>query len=902
MKGVLNEPLPLKDDHVGVSSTSHRRQVYQRLLLQWKDAASSSLWSNPAPRSSHARFLVMERRELLRTKDTAQPSHARSSSWGNLSACQSDTISPKAQSAWLAVLLQRHEYRLSSIPLSILEKNQNMLAAGARVVAAPTSLTAKQIALLAVRGKCVEVTALQKFAPNETALVRPPPSTSVDRSSAMEAPLSARERSQDTLLGNTSSQGEVNGRSARKVVYNSRGLSMVKSMGPLKRGFQLVDLHAVVQNYVQWRHCLPKVEACFRVGDNRDAVLLSLVSALGVRLICSTALDVKVARVAATLVPADKIDRHPLVPLRLLDSNLCRPPALLHTGAEAGMPIYEVDSAEEVLRILSTLNGEGSSRGQCTANLQDCDSFENEDRSALDDRDCHRSNAHPTGSGRLCHSGSSSAMVTPIEVLIRLTLPPQAHVKRVDLSETRARKEGCLEGGEKDSFPGMEATLTSQGLAFPVEVEHGAELEDIVSILEATATASAKACMSGTSRGIGCGYRRKRSFTVVGFSLDLGMVCRAASTVASCSHEPSLTPGLASDSGLPDTPTGREREGEDCVLNANMETAVSYVLEAAQRATAWMASRGEAASKVKNVETGSSFSSFGDSKDEVTSASPAQRGVFHFRRLHVLGLGTGGACREPLSALKAALARLGPDVRPSVSADATEYLVAGGVCSLAASIIGKKVPHVAQGTTRDTKPTAIGLKEITSNTVAAPESAALDSMERVEGAIAGSEIEARENVEPSPLGSMYYIDDGCYGSLSGAALRGEEMQPRPLFSQHTYAEWDKATCTLPTSSTTVSSSFSSLAFNPSLASSSDTIPALSLTSLVPCTVWGPTCDGLDCVSRVTTLPVDLESGVDWLFFADIALRTAADATCFNGLEPPDILYCLRQQDWHCAPQ
>lgn len=47
-------------------------------------------------------------------------------------------------------------------------------------------------------------------------------------------------------------------------------------------------------------------------------------------------------------------------------------------------------------------------------------------------------------------------------------------------------------------------------------------------------------------------------------------------------------------------------------------------------------------------------------------------------------------------------------------------------------------------------------------------------------------------------------------------------------------------------------------------------------------VWGPTCDGLDCVSSFVQLSKNIEVG-DWLFFENVGAYTSCASTRFNGL-------------------
>ena len=52
-----------------------------------------------------------------------------------------------------------------------------------------------------------------------------------------------------------------------------------------------------------------------------------------------------------------------------------------------------------------------------------------------------------------------------------------------------------------------------------------------------------------------------------------------------------------------------------------------------------------------------------------------------------------------------------------------------------------------------------------------------------------------------------------------------------------------------------------------------------------CSVWGNTCDGLDCVMPRVRLPSNLSTG-SWLMFSSMGAYTTAAASSFNGFEPP----------------
>lgn len=61
-------------------------------------------------------------------------------------------------------------------------------------------------------------------------------------------------------------------------------------------------------------------------------------------------------------------------------------------------------------------------------------------------------------------------------------------------------------------------------------------------------------------------------------------------------------------------------------------------------------------------------------------------------------------------------------------------------------------------------------------------------------------------------------------------------------------------------------------------------------------LWGPTCDGLDCISEKTELP-ELNVG-DWLIFRDMGAYTISAATTFNGMAKPACYYSIQEKFWY----
>lgn len=408
-------------------------------------------------------------------------------------------------------------------------------------------------------------------------------------------------------------------------------------------------------------------------------------------------------------------------------------------------------------------------------------------------------NIHP---GQKALSSRPKARMRPCEILVKLALPSQP---------TR-----------KDSL----------------EAVYGAAVKDVVEIAVA---ADETRHMSGNDKPENASY-------IVGFSIDVS---------GACYNDAVLTASLASGGnpciGSPAIDVTNEA-GASGALARYIDLAVAFTVETARRVAETVSIRTDLARACR-------------SKSLNGPASPSP--VFSFRRLHVTGLGEAGARGEPLSALKSSLARhlrvagtgiangAGASDRPIVvSADATEYLMASGVWSTVAAVIGRKC-IAPTDTSNTTRPIQVE-KEC---------AAAIG----VNGCSTDKRMRAGS--------AMYYIDDGCYGSLSGALLRGTQMQPSPVLSSC----YDRDLLfSLPGSTETSRERAGGL----------DKVSNRRGPS-AQCTVWGPTCDGLDCVSRLTPLPINLRPGKDWLLFQDVGIRGIADATVFNGLKPLDCFYCLR---------
>lgn len=58
------------------------------------------------------------------------------------------------------------------------------------------------------------------------------------------------------------------------------------------------------------------------------------------------------------------------------------------------------------------------------------------------------------------------------------------------------------------------------------------------------------------------------------------------------------------------------------------------------------------------------------------------------------------------------------------------------------------------------------------------------------------------------------------------------------------------------------------------------------------TVWGPTCDGIDCIIKNVRLP-KLNVG-DWLYFPNMGAYTMAASSGFNGFSRPKAFYYVKE--------
>ncbi|KAI8069559.1 pyridoxal-dependent decarboxylase [Gongronella butleri] len=99
---------------------------------------------------------------------------------------------------------------------------------------------------------------------------------------------------------------------------------------------------------------------------------------------------------------------------------------------------------------------------------------------------------------------------------------------------------------------------------------------------------------------------------------------------------------------------------------------------------------------------------------------------------------------------------------------------------------------------------------------------------------------------------MYYVNDGMYGSFNCILFDHQVVVPRVLLKNNEFCYDKRAEIDY------------------------------------ECSIWGPTCDSIDCLSKSTRLPL-LEEG-DWLYWENMGAYTICAASQFNGFKKSKVLY------------
>ncbi|KAK1219460.1 Ornithine decarboxylase [Marasmius sp. AFHP31] len=113
-------------------------------------------------------------------------------------------------------------------------------------------------------------------------------------------------------------------------------------------------------------------------------------------------------------------------------------------------------------------------------------------------------------------------------------------------------------------------------------------------------------------------------------------------------------------------------------------------------------------------------------------------------------------------------------------------------------------------------------------------------------------VAATQQVDGDQPSVMYYINDGVYGAFNCIMFDHQTVHPYVL---------------------SLDGSFH--------------VPTTEAQST--CSIWGPTCDSIDCVCPSTKLPNSLRVG-DWLGFDNMGAYTVCAASQFNGFEVSNVIY------------
>ncbi|KAM0746702.1 hypothetical protein T439DRAFT_293537 [Meredithblackwellia eburnea MCA 4105] len=132
-----------------------------------------------------------------------------------------------------------------------------------------------------------------------------------------------------------------------------------------------------------------------------------------------------------------------------------------------------------------------------------------------------------------------------------------------------------------------------------------------------------------------------------------------------------------------------------------------------------------------------------------------------------------------------------------------------------------------------------------------------------EGEGEGDEEEHGEEEEEEKPTVMYYINDGVYGAFNSIMFDHQVVQPHVL---------------------TVGERFFESSEEESVGGGKDNWEG--------CSLWGPTCDSIDCVQPRAVLPVSELSVGDWLRWEKMGAYTICAASQFNGFRRSEVVYTV----------
>jgi ornithine decarboxylase len=151
-----------------------------------------------------------------------------------------------------------------------------------------------------------------------------------------------------------------------------------------------------------------------------------------------------------------------------------------------------------------------------------------------------------------------------------------------------------------------------------------------------------------------------------------------------------------------------------------------------------------------------------------------------------------------------------------------------------------------------------------------------------EAAIAGVVLQSVADSVPMQDDFAYYVNDGVYGAFNNLMFDHATVRPRPLWKS-ALKKGEKCRRQRSVSVSDSFDGFPNLSYDESSGSEVD-----EHEDLYTSTIFGPTCDSIDVISRSVLLP-KLHIG-DWLYFQNMGAYTMAAASSFNGFTPTEKFY------------
>ncbi|KAL7006042.1 Ornithine decarboxylase [Cystobasidiomycetes sp. EMM_F5] len=119
-----------------------------------------------------------------------------------------------------------------------------------------------------------------------------------------------------------------------------------------------------------------------------------------------------------------------------------------------------------------------------------------------------------------------------------------------------------------------------------------------------------------------------------------------------------------------------------------------------------------------------------------------------------------------------------------------------------------------------------------------------------------------QEAEDEPI-TMYYVNDGVYGSFNCIMFDHQVVFPKVMTLDGEFVKEPRM--------------------------SSSEFPAEGEEA---CSIWGPTCDSIDCVSKMCYLPTNQLVVGDWLRWENMGAYTVCAASQFNGFKQSRVVYTI----------